>query len=254
MILTEEYRNQEKWRSWNNYIEKLPLKKDDLILDLGCSIGTVSNMFAKRVSEVIGIDVNEELLFEAKRSTEQKNVTFILHKLPDLDHAGISKADGIWCSFTAAYFPDFLPVLKHWTSYLKSGGWIATVEMSGLFDHEPLHEDIRKVFNDYYLQQRIKNLYDFEMGSKLEAFVQECGLEILHNKNTYDPELTFNGPADNPVLTSWENRFDRMHLFQEHLGRKLFLQVKTDFLNCLKSENHISRTLVKFIIAYKHGD
>ena len=123
------------------------------------------------------------------------------------------------------------------------------VEMSGLFSHEPMSRHAREVFERYCMRQRKNNVYDFEMGDKLERLVRHCGLTVLHAENMYDPELTFDGPADPAILGAWENRLGRMKEFNKFLGDEEFNGIKNEFLDCLSDKDHKSRTTVNFIVA-----
>jgi hypothetical protein len=87
------------------------------------------------------------------------------------------------------------------------------------------------------------------MGVKIKSFLTDCGLSIIHEENKYDRELTFNGPAEPEILKAWENRFNRMNAFKEYLGKNCFLEIKREFLDCLCNQNHVSKTIVKYIIA-----
>lgn len=103
-----------------------------------------------------------------------------LRCLPDL----ASRADGIWCSFAAAYFPDLAKVLAGWASLLRPGGWILLTEMDDLFGHSPLPGATRALL-DAYAEDAIRNSrYHFRM----------------------DQELAFDGPADSDVFSAWRDR------------------------------------------------
>jgi ubiquinone/menaquinone biosynthesis C-methylase UbiE len=251
MDLTEEYKRQSSWRDWISYVEKLPIDKGDTILDLGCSIGSVTGLLAKKALRVIGIDNNPELLKEANRINLSDNVTFVLSDLLSIKKMELPSADGIWTSFVPAYFPDFFPVLLSWLKLLKPGGWIGLVEMSDLFAHEPLNPSTREVFQQYYERQYKNRVYDFKMGEKLKDFVLNSGLSIVHEEDKYDKELAFTGPADDDILKAWETRFERMIKFKEYFGNESFSRIKNDFLDSLKNQHHITKTIVKFIIARK---
>lgn len=58
MTLLEEYKNQNIWRDWERYINKLPLNKNQVVYDLGCSIGVVSKLLSPQVKKVVGFDNN----------------------------------------------------------------------------------------------------------------------------------------------------------------------------------------------------
>ena len=249
MNLVEEYKNQNSWRDWNFYVKKLPIKNNDIIYDMGCSIGVVTKKLANKSYKVIGIDNNPELIEEAQRINAAENINYLTENLTTLNYQELPKCDGIWSSFVASYFPNFTFILNKWKSVLKPNGWIGIVEMSGLFSHEPLSQSSLDVFKQYYLRQCRNNSYDFKMGSKLKDFLLDCEFNIIFEDNIFDRELTFDGPAEPPIIKSWENRFDRMLRFKEYVGERKFDGIKNEFLKCLADKNHKSNTIVKFIIA-----
>jgi len=136
MNLADEYKRQFGWRAWSTILDALPLIQGETVLDLGCGVGDVAAELVKRGCRVIGLDANEEFLLEA-RSRRLSNAEFRTADLRSASALDIV-ADGIWCSFTAAYFPDLAPALHLWAQNLKSGGWIAVTEIDDLFGHEPL--------------------------------------------------------------------------------------------------------------------
>jgi len=251
VTLTEEYKNQSAWRDWGTYLERLPIQDQDTIVDMGCGIGLVSKMLAKKARQVIAVDNNPELIQEAKRTNSAKNITYKVANLASMNYQNSPPVVGIWSSFVAAYFPDFTPILSNWIRILKPGGWIAIVEMSDLFAHEPLNLSTQEVFREYYQRQRNNNIYDFEMGAKVKDFILASGLSIIHEESIPDPELAFNGPAEPQILKSWGSRIDRMHGFKEYLGEQKFSEIKIDFLECLVDKNHSCSAIVKFILAKK---
>lgn len=251
MSLTEEYNRQSTWRDWMPYIESLPIEQNHILLDLGCSVGTVTKLLAQKAYHVTGIDINRELLQEAQSINLSENIDYKFGDLKKVCNRHQPKVDGIWTSFVAAYFPDFTPILNSWLHLLKPGGWIAIVEMSDLFGHTPMSHSTRNVFREYYHHARANNTYDFEMGSKLETFMVDCGLSIIHEENRYDRELAFEGPAEPQIIEAWAMRFDRMFAFKDHVGEKKFVEIKTEFLDCLSDESHKSATVVTYIIGRK---
>lgn len=249
MRLSEEYRIQSAWRNWESYIELLPINDQDIILDLGCGVGSVTKLLSKKACQVIGIDNNPELIKEAGEINKTENVNYILTDLKSVNPKELPLADGIWASFVAAYFPNFIPVIENWFKLLKPNGWIAIVEMDDLFAHEPLRSSIHDTFSEYYERQCRKDIYDFKMGGKIRDYLIKSGLNIIHEENKSDKELTFCGPAEPQIVEAWKNRFDRMYMFKEYLGEEKFRWIKNEFLNCLSAENHVAKTMVKFIIA-----
>ena len=251
MSLTEEYKKQCDWRNWETYLDKLPISQNDTILDLGCSIGTVTSLLANKAKYVIGIDINPKLIEEAKKSNSAKNIDYIISDLNNIRKLDLPNVDGIWTSFLAAYFPDFDSALRSWLPFLKSEGWIGIVEMADLFAHAPLSQTTHDIFKEYYLRQLKNGTYDFEMGFKIKDSVIKSCLSIIHEENTEDQELTFSGPAEQRILKAWGLRFDRMTVFKEYLGDTNFLKIKKEFLDCLSNTDHKSKTIIKYIVTRK---
>ena len=249
MDLAEEYKNQIKWREWDSYLLYLPVGEQDTVYDMGCGVGDVTSLLAKKASRVTGIDNNPELIKMAKRTNTADNISYMIADVFSLDYHSLPLCDGIWCSFAAAYFPNFTSVLKAWKNILKPGGWIALVEVNDLFGHQPLCPSTSKLFND--LLQIKNNRYDPEMGNKLKDMLIESGFTVFHEENKYDKELSFDGPAEPRIIEAWGYRFDRMHRFKEYVGENKFDDIKKEFLACLSGEDHTSRAIVKFIIARK---
>ena len=246
MTLANEYKRQFGWRAWPTILDALPLAQGQTILDLGCGVGDLAAEFVNRGSRVIGIEAHEEFLLEA-RSRRLSNAEFLTGDLRSLPDLGI-QADGIWCSFTAAYFPDLPTVLSPWTSNLKPGGWIALTEIDDLFGHEPLSIQTKELFKTYAENALAAGRYDFFMGRKLRGHLEACGFTVLKVLTVDDQEFCFSGPARPEVVDAWRARFDRMQLLQDFCGEN-FDRVQEEFLTCLIREDHVSVSKVRCCIA-----
>jgi 2-polyprenyl-3-methyl-5-hydroxy-6-metoxy-1,4-benzoquinol methylase len=66
--LASEYKRQFVWRDWPTVFDALPSLHGQLVLDLGCAVGDLAGELVARGARVIGVDLNEELLQEARRS------------------------------------------------------------------------------------------------------------------------------------------------------------------------------------------
>ncbi|MBU0504581.1 class I SAM-dependent methyltransferase [bacterium] len=238
MNLVEQYTQQQKWRHWDEIIEHLPLSKDQTILDLGCGTGYFLNLISPIIKNGIGIDCNKELVDYAQNQTN-RNIKISLGNISNLTNIIDNNVDGMWASFVAEYFVDLLPQLKHWSSFLNPNAWIAFVEMTDLLTgHRPLPADTLKSL-EKFTEYLIKNkYYDCTMGSRLESCFREAGLKDIVYHEFNDEELSFQGPASDPVLQSWSNRFDRWKQMKMFFGDDLFHKIKQDLLTCLSSQNH----------------
>jgi SAM-dependent methyltransferase len=230
MTLANEYKRQFGWRAWPTIFDALPLAQGQRVLDLGCGVGDLAAELVNRGSYVIGVDAHEELLLEA-RSRRLSNAEFRMADLRSLPDLGIA-ADGIWCSFTAAYFPDLPRILRVWTTNLKLGGWIAVTEIDDLFGHEPLGVQTKQLFKAYAENALTGGRYDFFMGRKLPGYLETCGFAVSKMLTVVDQEFSFSGPARPEVLDAWRARFNRMSLLRDFCGKD-FEQLQEEFLRCL---------------------
>jgi SAM-dependent methyltransferase len=240
MSLASDYRRQFQWRNWQAIVNALPPLQGRTVLDLGCGVGDLASELASHGAHVIGVDTNEELLDHA-RSRQIPNVEFRALDLRGPVELGIA-ADGIWCSFTAAYFVDLSSALASWAASLKPGGWIAVTEIDDLFGHEPLSARTKALLNAYCDDALAAGRYDFRAGRRLKGHLERAGLSVTRSLTVADRELSFSGPASADVLQAWRTRFERMKPLQDFLGTE-FDQVRGEFLACLMQADH--RSLAK---------
>lgn len=235
MSLPGEYKRQFGWRAWPGVFDALPPVRGQIVLDLACGVGDQAAELAARGARVIGFDMNEELLREA-RSRRLANAEFWnadLRELPDLSVA----VDGLWCSFAAAYFPDLPLALEGWGKQLRPGGWVALTEIDDLFGHEPLSAGTKSMLEAYARESFMARRYDFHMGRKLQEHLERAGFTTSKVLTLEDQELSFGGPAGPEVVEAWRARFNRMRLLREFCGPS-FQRVQDEFLGCLAHPDH----------------
>jgi SAM-dependent methyltransferase len=251
MSLASDYKRQWAWREWPSVFAMLPSIEGKTVLDLGCGVGDQAAEFVARGARVIGLDTNEELLGEAQ-SRRLPRAEFRHVDLRTLDDVEVI-ADGLWCSFAAAYFPDLQAALALWEMNLAPGGWIALTEIDDLFGHRPLAPRTRELLQGYAEASLRASRYDFHMGRRLQDHLERSGFVVGKRLTVGDQELSFDGPAPTDVLDAWRTRLDRMKLLQEFCGAE-FEPVREDFLGCLVRDDHRSQAQVYCCIASKGGE
>jgi SAM-dependent methyltransferase len=244
--LSEEYQRQYGWRPWPAVFDALPSLEASFVLDLGCGIGDQAAALASRGARVIGIDANEALLREAQ-SRRIPNAEFRPGDLRTMPAPAIL-ADGIWSSFAAAYMPDLAPVLAAWRRLLKPAGWIALTEIDDLFGHEPLSASAKEAFDGFAEEALAAGRYDFHMGRKLRAHLEQAGFTVTKTLTLEDQELSFTGAARPDVIEAWRDRFARMPLLRTRLG-PAYEEVRDEFLACLSLPDHVSTAKVYCYLA-----
>lgn len=233
-------------RAWQQILDQLPSLHGKRILDLGCGPGEQAAALAAQGALVTGIDIDQSALLQAQQR-QIPNTTFIqadLHHPLQLHHS----FDGLFCCYTAAYFPAFSPILQEWRRWLAPNSWAAFIEIDDLFGHEPLDPNTQQLLNAYAQEALDAGRYDFHMGRKLEAFLRDGCFLPQTVQNLSDPEFAFDGQASPDSLEAWARRFERMKLLQTFCGEH-YAQVRSGFLHSLSLPEHRSKAKVIGIFA-----
>lgn len=258
MSLADEYRRQNAWRSWGPVFAALGDLQGQTVLDMGCAVGEQAAALAVRGARVIGVDGNEALI-AAARAREIPGASFHLadlradpgEMLGPLLGPG-ARADGLWSSFVAAYFPRFDEVLAGWARALRPGARVAITEVDDLFGHEPLAEPLQEILAAYARDGLEAGRYDFHMGRKLPTFLERAGFEVEAELSLPDADLAFDGPARPEVLEGWARRLDRMGLLHSMAG-EAWPTLRAGLLDALSSPRHRSRARVICCIGRLRG-
>ncbi len=259
MNFSKEYERQFAWRDWDTALALLPELQGQTVLDLGCGVGDLSRQLVARGARVVGVDMNEDLI----RTAASKGLPGADFRLLDLrtlaEHASENHlfpdqavlADGLWCSMVAAYFLDLPTVLRSWARLLKPGGWLALIEVDDLFAHRPLKPASKQLLDAYVEESLLAGRYDFRMGRKLSASLEQAGFTLQRDVLMRDEEFCFSGSAKPEVLEAWRQRFERMSLLRSFCGAD-FEALRSDFLSCLASPDHVSGASVRCFLARAH--
>lgn len=248
MTVIDVYSQQYQWRSWREILDAIPDLDGQFVLDFGCGIGDLAADLSARGATIVGVDFNKEVVAYA-HSRHIPNAEFRQSDLRMIQDPGIC-ADGIWSSFTAAYFPVLQDVLGLWLQHLRPGGWLALTEVDDFFGHHPLTNRTTELL-ELYVQDAIENArYDFNMGRKLSAIAEQVGLKVIRQFTVPDAELSFVSRATTEVREAWANRLNQMHLLQNLCGAE-FHAVRDDFLECLGRDDHFCSATVQCCIAIK---
>ncbi len=251
MTLFQEYEKQQTWRDWERYLKFIPYSHDDTVVDIGCSVGSVSHLFSSYVKNVIGIDKNQKFIdfCELNKNT---NETFICGDFTNLDNLSVESISGIWSSYSLSYLNDPLDFLIYLNSLIKSEGWIALLDVS-CFISGNLEKNSK--YYDKVLQFELESyktgIYDFDFGTKMEALLQDSGFEIVYVDNDVtDLELNFSGVASQEIIDSWTARLNRMSMLKDQLGAD-YKDFCNELLSSLCSKDHEKRENVRFVVAKK---
>ncbi len=130
--------------------------KNLTLLDIGCSVGIISNMLSKRFAEVAGIDVDEQAIKYAQANYNSENMEFRIGSGINLDFPD-KTFDVVVCSHIYEHVPDAKSLLYEIYRVLKTKGvcyFAAGNRLSLIEPHYklPLLSIMPKYFANLYLR------------------------------------------------------------------------------------------------------
>jgi SAM-dependent methyltransferase len=249
MSIVEYLSRQYRWRRWSDVYPYLGDLSGAQVVDLGCGIGDQARDLSRLGAHVFGVDGNQDAIDHAK-SRGIPRARFACCDITDIKDTEL-KSDGVWASFTAAYFPRFDVFTRSIDTVLKPGGWLAITEVDDLFGHEPLHPRWSALIEKYYARSIEEGIYRFLSHAHVCEVLSERVWSIDVDRKLEDDELCFVGAASSEVLEAWRARLSfMMPRFLERFGEEA-MEFDSAFLECLASKEHRSRSRVWFILARK---
>ena len=112
----------------NNILELMNPQPNEVIIDLGCGNGELTNKIAKSALRVIGLDISPDMINEAKQNFP--NITFIQHNGEDLFPL-TEQADAVFSNASLNWMINAESVAKNIALCLKPGGRFV-FEMAGV--------------------------------------------------------------------------------------------------------------------------
>jgi len=171
---------QRKWAK--ELVQKLDLRGDEKILDIGCGDGKVTAEIAQSVPEgfVIGIDNSEEMIHLAQETFPKDkffNLSFQLKDARHLDFNG--EFDIVFSNASLHWVVDHFPVLRGIRKSLKPSGRIL-IQMGGRGNAAGIIEVLEAMIKDEKWQSYF-TLFSFPYGfygpEEYETWLKEAGLK-----------------------------------------------------------------------------
>ncbi|MDQ2077820.1 trans-aconitate 2-methyltransferase [Marinimicrobium sp. ABcell2] len=248
MDLIDEYTAQQRWRNWERYLQYLPVRDGGHVIDLGCSVGGVTDLLSSRVGWVTGVDLNNEFIkfCEKKR---RPNQSFTCDSFESVDYEAIGPISGVWASFSLSYLENPQNFLTRIHDALEPGGWVALVDvscfLSGNMARDARHHDSVREFE---LNSWKSGHYDFDFGSKMESMLKLAGFNVIHyDDNVTDAELNDSGPASREVINNWRARLERLDGLRNAFP-VAYEEVCSEILSFISSPPRTKRNNVKFAV------
>lgn len=246
MNLKDEYIMQNQWRNWEQYFVKVPFDISQKVLDIGCSVGFVSDLLSKYVNMVCGIE-NNEVLLEVARSRNNPKCQFVKIDIEEILFENFTPFDGVWMSFVIAYLRDPLSFLKNIKDCISKNGWIVIIDINGFIsgNMDPSSKYYKKVIE---FESVINRNYNFKIGSRIKEYLEKSGFKIIEKSSQIvDFELCFKGSASKEVIENWQARFNRMVTLKSFLDNEYDDFVK-EFIRNISSPVHVSKNCINYCV------
>ncbi|MDR2967866.1 MAG: methyltransferase domain-containing protein [Methanobacteriaceae archaeon] len=180
-------KHQKEWGS--SLISEMELKGNEMILDLGCGDGVLTEQLSLLVPEgkIIGIDASFGMIQTAKK-LEKDNLSFICMDITDMDF--INDFDIIYSNATLHWVKNHEELLKNTLLALKSYGTIRW-NFAGDGNCSNFFEIIKSVINNNYKKYFFNFQWPWYMPSseEYEKLIAKAGfssfLVELENKDRY---------------------------------------------------------------------
>ncbi len=119
----------------------LTVRQDDVVLDLGCGIGRLTRVLARRAAHVLALDVSPEMLRRAQElNGALNNVTWLLGDGETLSGVEDASVDAAVSHVVFQHIPDAkvtLGYVEELGRVLRPGGWAAFGLSTDPRVHEP---------------------------------------------------------------------------------------------------------------------
>lgn len=150
------------------------------ILDLGCGTGFFTRILAKEYknSEIIGMDINEELLNAAKEIIQREglNIKFEIGDITDIKYDD-NTFDIVLCDIMLECFEDITVPLNEMKRVCKSGGVVACIEpfyQSGFEYYPEADDETRDLIMKFSRKGRA-----FGVGPMMPNYLHNVGLNDI---------------------------------------------------------------------------
>lgn len=227
----DRYMEDTPYDSWTEYIKEIFKKhglinNTNIIADLGCGTGNITERLAENGFDMIGIDSSEEMLANAQKKAREKNLDILYLNQDMREFELYGTVDAIVsicdCINYITDIVDLVNVFKLVNNYLEPNG-LFVFDLNTIYKFENIlgcnsfsetdedsaytwenYYDSDEHINEFYTNFFIKNEkglyeryeeYHYERGYTIDDIIdllEEAGLEF---EAVYD-ELTFHEPTE----------------------------------------------------------
>ena len=179
--------NKGPFQSTKKLVELVNINKGDIVLDVACGTGVVTNEIQKKIGKsgyVVGVDTSSTAIKIAKKWNGKKsNVDFVN---TDAEKFNFSKKfDVVTCQYALFFFPNAQKALKNMKNSLKKSGNIG-ISVHGSKDSVPFFSSIIDSVTKYipdYVPPDSPDLDRFGTKLALKKEVSKAGFSKITVKD-----------------------------------------------------------------------
>ncbi len=178
--------NKGPFQSTKKLVESVNINKGDMVLDVACGTGVVTNEIQKKIGKsgyVVGVDTSSTAIKIAKKwNAKKSNVNFVN---TDAEKFYFSKKfDVVTCQYALFFFPNAQKALKNMKNNLKKSGNIG-ISVHGSKDTVPFFSNIIDSVTKYisdYVPPGSPDLDRFGTKSALKKEISKAGFSKINVK------------------------------------------------------------------------
>ncbi|UAB84040.1 methyltransferase domain-containing protein [Zunongwangia sp. SCSIO 43204] len=158
----------------SSLIELLKPKKDELILDLGCGAGQLTEEIAKSGAKVMGMDASESMIESASNNFPE--LEFRIANAESFDFA--EKFDAIFSNATLHWVKNYKAAVANMFQHLNESGRLI-IEFGGKGNVQKIEQTLKAVLKEKnYSKQANINLWFFPSIAEYSNILEETGFEV----------------------------------------------------------------------------
>lgn len=152
------------------------------VLDVATAVGHTALALAPHAREVVGVDLTEEMLAEARRQAAARGIANVSFRVADAERLPFQDGefDVVTCRIAAHHFPDVRAFCREATRTLRPGGRLVLVD-----NVAPEDPKLDSFINDVEKRRDPSHFRAYRL-SEWEGFIGETGLrfEVAHRFTT----------------------------------------------------------------------
>jgi predicted TPR repeat methyltransferase len=152
----------------------------DSIIELGCGTGKNTGWLAEKATQLIAVDLSEDMMAKAKEKIQMPNVVFQQADITQPWNFSDGPADLITCSLILEHIRDLSPVFRLVKDHLNEAGHFYACELHPFKQYSGSKARFETASGTQVLECYIHHISDY-----LEA-ASACGLSLVELNEWFD--------------------------------------------------------------------